>query len=106
MDERAGTSPGGQWAAWLAACTLAVLCWAGPASASDTLPAGVGVQTSANAAALPGERSAELERWRGKSCPIGGCGPGPSGQVTTALAFGAAVGAIGWLSRRRGSSPS
>jgi len=87
----------------LLAVLLAVLMgWATPALASDFAPAGAQQQVAASPLDAA-QRGAEFERWRGRSCPIGGCDPAPRSQATTTLAFGAAVCAIVWISRRRNS---
>lgn len=103
MERPAGITRDGLAAGFLAALVVALVWWATPALASDALPAGTEPELVAAASDDTAQRSEEFERWRGRSCPIGGCRPAPRSQATTPLAFGAAVGTIAWLSRRRAS---
>jgi hypothetical protein len=93
----------------LAVLAAALACAAAPAAASDFLPGlpgGAEQELDIAAADTASQRSDHFERWRGRGCPLQGCGPPPRARATTPLAFGAAVGAIAWLSRRRGPSDS
>jgi len=98
-----GTSP---WAGFLAVLVAASAWWATPALASDPLPGGAKIQTAAELAVDDVQRSEDLERWRGRSCPLGGCARAPRSKASTPIAFGAAAGGFAWLARRRASRAS
>ena len=106
MDAVARISWGGLRAGLLTTMFAALMGWATPALASDFTPDFTPAGAKQQVAASPldaAQRQAEFERWKGRSCPIGGCDPAPRSQATTTLAFGAAVCAIAWISRRRDS---
>jgi hypothetical protein len=102
MEAVARISWGGLRVGLLTTLLAVLIGWAAPALASDFNPAGAQQQVAASPLDAA-QRRAEFERWRGRSCPIGGCEPAPRSQATTTLAFGAAVCAIAWISRRRNS---
>ncbi len=106
MQAGTGISRGGLAAGLAAALALGVALWTTPTPASDALPGGAEPQVAAVPDPGAPARSEEFERWRGRSCPLGGCKAAPRGQASSTLAFGAAVGGIAWLSRRRGNHAS